>query len=292
MKPLATPTVTEDPDAMRTCARELRRTSQSLALVPTMGALHRGHLALIDSARSLADVVVVSIFVNPMQFGEPADFEGYPRPIEADLAACADAGVDVVYAPTPAVMYPAGFDTSVVPGSLASVMEGKSRPGHFEGVTTVVTKLLAAVGPDTAVFGEKDFQQLAIIRRMVADLDLGVEIVAVATVREDDGVALSSRNRRLTAAQRSAAVVIPRAISAAAHMASRPSATIEEMIGAAQWVLAAEPLASVDYVSVFHADTLQTVTTDIERVPGHYRIAVAARFGDVRLIDNAELFLE
>jgi pantoate--beta-alanine ligase len=286
------PTIIDTPTDMRAWSHDLRHAGRSIALVPTMGALHVGHRALVDAARSLADVVVVSIFVNPLQFGEPADFTGYPRPIDADLVACAEAGVDAVYAPTAATMYPEGFDTRVVPGVLATVMEGRSRPGHFEGVTTVVTKLLTTVGPHVAVFGEKDYQQLAIIRRMVTDLDLGVEIAGVPTVREPDGLALSSRNRRLTTQQRQAAAVIPRAIAEARRVVCRPAASIHEALGAAEAVVASEPAASLDYVSVFDAATLAAVA-DVEqsnRLPGRYRIAIAVRFGDIRLIDNADLF--
>ena len=292
MTAVPTPTIIDAPTDMRVWSRDIRRAGRSIALVPTMGALHMGHLSLIEAARSLADAVVVSIFVNPLQFGEPADFAGYPRPIDADLIACADAGVDAVYAPTAAAMYPAGFDTRVVPGALASAMEGRSRPGHFEGVATVVTKLLAAVDPDVAVFGEKDYQQLAIIRRLVIDLDLGVEIAGVPTVREPDGLALSSRNRRLTTDQRQAATVIPRAIDEARRIARRPTASIGDVLTAAEAIVASEPTASLDYVNVFDADTLAVVddVTESNRVPDRYRVAIAAHFGDIRLIDNADLF--
>jgi len=287
-----TPTVIDAPTDMRSWSEDVRRAGRSIALVPTMGALHLGHLALIETARSVADVVVVSIFVNPLQFGEPADFAGYPRPIDDDLIACADAGVDAVYAPTATAMYPEGFDTHVVPGVLAAAMEGRSRPGHFEGVATVVTKLLTVVGPDIAVFGEKDYQQLAIIRRMVTDLDIAVEIAGVPTVREPDGLALSSRNRRLTTQQRQAATVIPRAIDEARRIARRPSASIGDVLAAAEAVVAAEPTASLDYVCVFDADTLAVVDElrQSNRVPDRYRVAIAAQFGDIRLIDNADLF--
>ena len=292
MTAVPTPNIIDTPTGMRAWSHDIRRTGRSIALVPTMGALHTGHLALIEAARSLADVVVVSIFVNPLQFGEPADFTGYPRPIDADLIVCADAGIDAVYAPTAAAMYPVGFDTRVVPGTLATAMEGRSRPGHFEGVATVVTKLLTASGPDVAVFGEKDYQQLAIIRRMVADLDLGVEIAAVPTVREPDGLALSSRNRRLTTQQRQAATVIPRAIEEARRIAQRPAASIGDVLAAAEAVVASEPTASLDYVSVFDADTLVVVddVPESNRLPDRYRVAIAAHFGDIRLIDNADLF--
>jgi pantoate--beta-alanine ligase len=289
---VATPTIIDTPADMRSWSRDVRRAGSSIALVPTMGALHVGHLALIEAAHLLADVVVVSIFVNLLQFGESSDFTGYPRPIDADLDACTHAGVDAVYAPTAAAMYPEGFETRVMPGRLAATMEGLSRPGHFEGVATVVTKLIAAVEPDVAVFGEKDFQQLAIIRRMVIDLDLGVDVAGCPTVREVDGLALSSRNQRLTPPQRQAAAAIPRAIERARQTALQPETSIDDVLAAATSVVTAEPLASLDYVSVFDADTLDAVETslDVNRAPGRCRIAVAVRIGDVRLIDNADLF--
>ena len=282
--------IADDPDRVRAWSRSVRRSGRSIALVPTMGALHRGHLALIDHAARLADAVVVSIFVNPLQFGDDADLANYPTPIDDDVAACRERHVEVVYAPTAATMYPAGFDTRVQPGALAAEMEGRSRVGHFTGVATVVTKLFGAVEPDVAVFGEKDFQQLAIIRRMTIDLDLGVRIEASPTVRDLDGLALSSRNQRLSPAERAAAVAVPRAVEAAVARSLDPGATVEAVVGAARNVLEAEPLADIDYVSAFDAETLQPVAHFRDRSrPGRYRIAVAARFGDVRLIDNAAL---
>ena len=201
---------------MSSVARKIKREpDRTIGLVPTMGALHDGHLSLVTIAKQRCDDVVVSIFVNALQFDRAADFDAYPRPIDDDVARCAEIGVDAVYAPTTAVMYPAGFETHVEPGALADVMEGAARPGHFRGVTTVVTKLFAAVRPDVGVFGEKDFQQLAIIRRMAADLDLGVEIVGAPIVREADGLAMSSRNVRLSAEQRRRAVCVPHALDAA-----------------------------------------------------------------------------
>ena len=259
-----------------------------------MGALHAGHLDLVAAGRHVADAVVVSIFVNPLQFGESLDFDAYPRPIDDDLAACRAGGVDAVYAPTARTMYPDGFDTRVVVGELGATMEGRHRPGHFDGVVTVVTKLFATLRPDVAVFGEKDFQQLAIVRRLSADLDLGVDIVGRATVREHDGLALSSRNRRLSAAERRAAVAVPTAIRAAQQVAQRHGASMGAVIAAARSVLAGEPLADVDYVEVFDPDDLRPIDElpagDADGlVPGTARIAVAVRFGDVRLIDNADL---
>ena len=191
-----------------------RRAGRRVGLVPTMGALHDGHMALVEEARRHADVVVLTIFVNPLQFNRPDDFATYPRPIDDDLDLCRARGVDAVYAPVAATMYPDGFQTHVVPGTLADVLEGAERPGHFRGVTTVVTKLFNAARPHVAVFGQKDFQQLAIIKRMTIDLDMGIDIVGMPTVREADGLAMSSRNRRLTPEQRTAAVCVPRSLAA------------------------------------------------------------------------------
>jgi pantoate--beta-alanine ligase len=280
-----------EPASMRAWADDTHARGRSIALVPTMGALHRGHLELIGAARERADDVVVSIFVNPLQFGEQADFDHYPRPIDDDLRACDEVAVDAVYAPTAATMYPHGFASTVHVSGLSDGMEGASRPGHFDGVTTVVTKLFAAVRPQSAVFGEKDFQQLAIVRRMVSDLDLGVEILAHPTVREPDGLALSSRNRRLSDAQRRAAVCIPTAIRAGIECAAS-SADAGEVVTAVEAVVGAEPLAELDYVAVFDTATLCPIGEFHEehRRPGRVRIALAARFGDIRLIDNADLF--
>jgi len=279
-----------NPSEMIAWSRSAHQAGETIALVPTMGALHRGHLALIEHARTIADRVVVSIFVNPLQFDRPDDFEHYPRPIDADVEVCAEHGVDAVYAPTAAVMYPAGYQTTVRIGALASVMEGASRPGHFDGVATVVTKLFTAVRPDLAVFGEKDFQQLTIVRRLTADLDLGVDVIGRPTVREADGLALSSRNTRLDQAQRRAALAVPRALEAAVHSAAHGARRADTVIDAALRVLADEPLAAVEYVAVFDTDDLSAVT-DLDAHPhDRLRIAAAAFFGDVRLIDNCALF--
>ncbi len=278
-------------DEIRSWSVAHRCAGRSVGLVPTMGALHDGHRALIGELRTRCDVIVVSIFVNPLQFNESADFDSYPRPIDTDVAACRELGVDAVYAPTPATMYPPQFATGVTVGGLTKTMEGAMRPGHFDGVTTVVTKLFNAVQPDRAIFGEKDYQQLAIVRRMTADLDLGVEIVAHPIVREPDGLALSSRNVRLSPAARSAARCVPRSL-AAADRAAEPGATVADAVAAARAVTAAEPLARPEYVAVFDADTLEnldeTATLDA-RQDGSTRIATAVRFGDVRLIDNRSL---
>ncbi len=277
--------VLDTPRAMRAWSEPLRRSGRTVGLVPTMGALHDGHLALIELARERADDVVVSIFVNPLQFERGDDFDRYPRPIDDDVAACAAAGVAAVYAPTAAVMYPEGFQTHVEPGALADVMEGAMRAGHFRGVTTVVAKLLGAVHPHLAVFGEKDFQQLAVIRRMVDDLDMGIEIVAAPIVREPDGLALSSRNRRLGPADRAAAVCIPRSLEAAAAAVMAGERDVAAIESAARAVVAAEPRASVEYITVFDPETL--LPLDVLDRPA--RIATAVWFADIRLIDNREL---
>lgn len=267
-----------------------RVAGQRVALVPTMGALHEGHLALIDEARRHADRVVVSIFVNPLQFNRSDDFDAYPRPIDDDLALCTANGVDAVYAPRATAMYPTGFETHVSPGSLAEVLEGAQRPGHFRGVTTVVAKLFGAVRPHVAVFGQKDFQQLAIIRRMTTDLDMGIEIVGMATVREADGLAMSSRNRRLSTAQRDAAVCVSQSLHAVAHAVDRGVRDVAELTAIGRAVVDAQPLARFEHLEIVHPDTLQPLTI-VGDSPGAAGVAVgvavtAVWFGDVRLIDN------
>jgi pantoate--beta-alanine ligase len=251
--------VFDHPDHMRawSCAR--RAGGASIAVVPTMGALHDGHLALVDEARLHADVVIVTIFVNPLQFNQPTDFDAYPRPIDDDLTMCESVGVDAVYAPTSATMYPAGFQTHVEPGTLADRLEGSMRPGHFRGVTTVVTKLFGATAPDVAVFGQKDYQQLAIVRRMVADLDLGIVIVGLATRRESDGLARSSRNVRLTADDRAAAVVIPRALELAHARYDAGERNADALRRIVTDTIAAEPRARLEDVAIVDASTLEPV---------------------------------
>jgi pantoate--beta-alanine ligase len=277
--------VFDDPSAMLAFSRARRASGMTVAVVPTMGALHAGHTALIDAARRSAEVVIVTIFVNPLQFNQGADFDLYPRPIDGDLEVCRSLGVHAVYAPTAAVMYPPLFDTRVVPGALAARLEGPMRPGHFEGVTTVVVKLFNATEPDVAVFGQKDYQQLAIVRRMVADLDLAIEIVGVATVRESDGLALSSRNARLTSADRAAAVAIPTALQSAVELHAHGERDAAAVIEAARRVLSSEPRARVEYIEIVDAATLEPLAVlDREAV-----IVVAAWFGDVRLIDNSKI---
>jgi len=273
------------PQAMQAWTDAERRAGKRVALVPTMGALHDGHLTLVREARRHADRVVVSIFVNPMQFNRRDDFERYPRPIDDDLARCAQAGVDAVYAPNAAAMYPEGFNSGVEVTKLTEPLCGASRPGHFRGVTTVVTKLFHAVRPDAAVFGEKDFQQLAVIRRMTADLDFGIAIVGVATVREADGLAMSSRNRLLSPAERIAARCVPAALDAASAIVARGETSAKAVLAAAATVIAAEPQARVDYCDARDPETL----VEVEAVTGPTLLALAVWVGSVRLIDNRVL---
>ncbi len=247
-----------------------------------MGALHPGHVHLMDQARMHGDVVVASIFVNPLQFNRTDDFERYPRPIDDDLDRCREIGVDAVYAPTAAAMYPTGFQTHVEPGSLADPMEGAGRPGHFRGVTTVVTKLFNAVTPDAAIFGQKDYQQLAIIRRMTIDLDMGIEIVGIPTVREADGLAMSSRNRRLSPDDRAAAVVVPQALQAVAMAVAGGERSVDQLLELARAKIETEPRASLEYIAISDEHTL--VALDVVDRPAV--VAIAVWFGEVRLIDN------
>ena len=254
--------------------------ARPLGLVPTMGALHEGHMSLVHRARDENATAVVSIFVNPAQFGPGEDFAAYPRDMDADLARLDEAGVDVVFAPSADEMYPDGFDTYVDVGRIAERLEGAARPGHFRGVATVVCKLLSIVRPDRAYFGDKDAQQGLVIRRLNADLDLGAEIVMCPTVREPDGLALSSRNAYLDAEERGAAAVLYRALTIARSIMGRGSA--EAVRSAIFDILSAEPLASVDYVSVADAETLE----ELDAVDRPALVSLAVRIGSTRLIDN------
>jgi pantoate--beta-alanine ligase len=263
-----------------------------VGLVPTMGALHDGHASLMRVARERVGdgPVVVSVFVNPLQFGEGEDLDRYPRTLDADLAVCEREGVDVVFAPSVEEVYPGGAGprdvdmTTVEPGRLADVLEGASRPGHFRGVLTVVAKLFGLVRPDVAVFGEKDYQQLALISRMAADLCLGIEVVGAPTQRESDGLALSSRNRYLSADDRAAALTLSRALRAAQDRASYG-------LPAARWaamsVLKGEPRIELDYLALRAADLGELPDHPEAGTTG--RILVAAKVGTTRLIDNMEL---
>ena len=252
-----------------------------VALVPTMGALHAGHLALVDRAKELAERVAVSIFVNPLQFNDKADLARYPRQEAADLAKLREAGCDLVWLPSPAELYPDGFATAISVAGVSALWEGEHRPGHFDGVATVVAKLFVEVAPDIAVFGEKDFQQLAVIRRMTADLGLGVEILGVPTVRDGDGLALSSRNALLSADERGRAVALPRALEAARN-AIREGAEVADVLRTAKQSLIDAGFLKIDYLALIDEGTLEPL--DGFREPA--RLIVAATIGSIRLIDN------
>jgi pantoate--beta-alanine ligase len=264
------------------------RSSGRRILVPTMGALHRGHGELIRIARDAAGKegeVAVSIFVNPLQFAPGGDYDKYPRPETDDDEFCRNAGVDILFRPSVEEMYPADFSVSVEESSLANTLEGESRPGHFRGVCTVVAKLFHLLSPDAAVFGEKDFQQLAIIRRMVRDLNFPIEIIGAPTVREADGLACSSRNRYLSAAERQQAPVLQRGLQEARRLVAQGERSPQTVLAAARGVVEAAPLARIDYLEIVNTGTLQPVTeTDTDSV-----IVVAAFFGQTRLIDNLRL---
>ena len=258
-----------------------------VALVPTMGALHEGHRALIRAARAAADAVVVSIFVNPLQFGENEDLARYPRTFDADLEMCAVEGVDLVFAPSTSAIYREQPIVTVSAGALGDVLEGAHRPGHFDGVLTVVLKLFHLTQPDVAFFGAKDAQQLVLIRRMVADLDVPVQIVTVPTVREPDGLALSSRNRHLSPADRVAALAISGALRAGEE-AAVGGAAAPAVWATANKVLADEPAVDLDYVALVDPVRLVDLTSDAS---GPALLAVAGRVGSTRLIDNVTVQL-
>ena len=259
--------------------------AEPLGLVPTMGALHDGHLSLVERARSDCRVLALSIFLNPTQFGPGEDLARYPRPIERDLRAAEGAGVDLVFHPAPEEMYPPGFSAYVEVGGPALRWEGERRPGHFRGVATVVAKLFGITTPQRAYFGEKDFQQLQVVRRLVADLNLPVAIVGCPTARDKDGLALSSRNAYLTSEQRPHATALFRALEEARRAVAageRDAARVRALMEA---VLAGAPGVSLDYVAVVDPGTLEP----LQRIAGPARALVAARLGRVRLIDNAPL---
>ena len=262
-----------------------RGVAGSLGLVPTMGALHDGHLALVREARRSNDCVCVSIFVNPTQFSPNEDLEAYPRNTDRDLELLATENVDLVFMPSAAEMYPEGVVTSVDPGPLATLLEGASRPGHFIGVATVVLKLFNIVEPTRAYFGKKDAQQLVVIRSMVRDLNLDIEIVPVETVREPDGLAMSSRNVYLDPTQREAAPVLWNALSLAREMWTRGARDSDAFRARMREVIEAEELARLDYVSVADPLTLQ----EVPRVRGSTLVSLAVRIGRTRLIDNITL---
>ncbi|TDE94330.1 pantoate--beta-alanine ligase [Occultella glacieicola] len=258
------------------------------AVVMTMGALHAGHVALVRAARQLADEVVVTVFVNPLQFSSEADLETYPRTLDADVAVLRAEGVDVVFAPSVDEVYPGGEpQVRIVAGRMGELLEGEHRPGHFDGMLTVVHKLLNLTGPDVALFGQKDAQQLALVRRMVADLNMGVDVVAVPTVRDPDGLALSSRNVHLSRTDRSAALVLSRTVRAGAGAAlqGRPPADVLEA-ARAELATADPALVRVDYLELVDPVTMTAYPREGEPAEDGL-LVIAARVGSTRLIDNA-----
>jgi pantoate--beta-alanine ligase len=270
---------------MKSACRAATRAGKSLGLVPTMGALHEGHMSLVRASKSQCDVTAVSIFVNPLQFGPTEDLDKYPRTLERDTAMLREHGVEFVYVPAVAEMYPPGAQTHVDVRDLSSKLDGGSRPGHFRGVSTVVCKLFEIVRPDRAFFGQKDAAQVALLRKMVRDLDMDVEIVVCPIVRESDGLAMSSRNRYLNPEQRKQALVLSRSLGQvkAAVVAGESDARKLAEIG--RQTVASEPAAKLDYFAIIDADTLDPV----DKVSNGTLVAVAAWVGTTRLIDNLVL---
>ena len=276
--------IIRDASALRAAVKSLKSGGETLALVPTMGALHAGHMALVEEARGRADNVAASIFVNPLQFAEGEDLDRYPRQEAADAAMLEAAGCDLLWLPTAEQLYPDGFATTVSVGGVSERWDGAARPGHFTGVATVVAKLLVSVTPDVALFGEKDFQQLAVVRRLVADLGLPVEVVGVPTVRDLDGLALSSRNAYLSADERSRALALPRALEAA-KAAILAGDSVAAALASAKQALVDAGFLKIDYFALVDAATLEP----LDAVRGEMRLIAAATIGGTRLIDNVSV---
>jgi pantoate--beta-alanine ligase len=267
---------------MKAACRQLTRAGKTLGFVPTMGALHEGHFSLVRASRSRCDATTVSIFVNPLQFGPTEDLSKYPRPLERDAELLEGLGVDLLFMPTVDEMYPAGARTHVLVEGLSDKLDGASRPGHFRGVTTVVTKLFEIVRPDCAFFGQKDAAQVAVLRKLVTDLDMDVELVVCPIVRETDGLAMSSRNIYLTPEQRQQALVLQRALMRVQMAAEQGERDAAKLGAIARQVIAEERGAHLDYVAIVDPETLDPVG-DVSRGT---LVAVAAYFGTTRLIDN------
>jgi len=274
--------IIRDPAALRQALAAFG--GERLALVPTMGALHAGHMALVAEARRRAERVAATIFVNPLQFGAGEDLDRYPRQEAADCAKLEEAGCDLVWMPSASDLYPPGFATSINVAGVSERWDGAARPGHFDGVATVVAKLLIAVMPDIALFGEKDFQQLAVIRRLVADLGLPIEIAGVATVRDADGLALSSRNAYLSADERQRAVALPRALERA-RQSILDGNPVEDSLASARQSLETAGFGPVDYVALVDGDSLVPLDAPVPAA----RLIAAAKLGSTRLIDNLAL---
>jgi pantoate--beta-alanine ligase len=279
------PMVVETVGGMRKALELLGAGRRSIGFVPTMGYLHAGHAALVRCARDECDIVAVSIFVNPLQFGAHEDLATYPRDLNRDLAVLGAERADIVFTPPVEELYPDGAETTVAPGTVAEPLEGERRPGHFRGVATVVAKLFNAVGPTRAYFGEKDWQQLQVVRQLVGDLHFPLSVVAVPTMREPDGLAMSSRNVRLSAAERAAAVCVPRAIDAAIQAYASGERSARALESAMVAVITAERAATLDYAEVVAGVPLRPR----DRAPAASRALIAVKIGGVRLIDNASL---
>lgn len=276
------PVLITDPEEMRRRLNELRKEGKTVGLVPTMGALHYGHLSLAIAAKNETDVSVVSIFVNPTQFAPGEDFDKYPRTLDADLELLSQIGTDFVFAPSASAMYPAGFDASVHVGGVAKILEGECRPTHFDGVATVVLKLFNIVGPNIAYFGQKDFQQVAVVKKMVADLNVPVEIDMRPIIREKSGLAMSSRNEYLSAEERGQALVLSKALDKAEELIRSGVRDVAALYDEMKRVIETAPSAKIDYIYVADPDTL----FEMERVAGNVVILLAVRVGATRLIDN------
>ncbi len=271
---------------MQALAEKWRGKGRRIGFVPTMGALHAGHLSLVKAARAQADTVVVSIFVNPTQFGPNEDFARYPRTLEQDLEQCREAGADAVFMPPVEEIYPKGYSTYVTEEAVSKPLEGVSRPAHFRGVATVVVKLFHIVRPHVAVFGQKDAQQVAVLKKTIADLHMPVELVVAPTLREPDGLAMSSRNRYLTASQREEALVISQALHRAQEMVAAGEHRSDRLIAEATHLLSQKRRVRIIYAALVDKDTFEPLR---EVVPGRTLLAVAAWVDEVRLIDNVEL---
>lgn len=274
--------IIEGINELKAILKEYRRTGKTIGLVPTMGYLHNGHLSLVGASRQQNDITVMSIFVNPTQFGPNEDYEKYPRDMEADSQKAEAAGVDVLFAPSVAEMYPRGYNTYVETFGITEVLCGKSRPGHFKGVCTVVLKLFNIVGPDRAYFGQKDAQQSVVIRKMASELNVPVEIIVCPIVREKDGLAMSSRNVYLSADERKAALVLSGSLNKAAAAVRDGERETEKLKDGIKEMIGGEKLADIDYVEILDGDTLEYK----ERLSGKMLFALAVKFGHTRLIDN------
>jgi pantoate--beta-alanine ligase len=263
----------------------IRLSGRKIGLFPTLGFLHEGHLELIRKGRKISEILVMSLFVNPTQFGPNEDFDKYPRDIDGDMAKAERSGVDIVFSPSPEGMYPDGFQSSVKVEKITQFLCGKSRPGHFEGVTTVVAKLFNIIKPHFAMFGQKDFQQLAVIRRMVNDLNMDIQIIDVPTVREDDGLAMSSRNKYLSREERKSALSLKEAIDTAVEMVQDGETNSQTIISTVKKLILSYPFTSVEYINICDPLTLE----DTNIVKRESLMAMAVKVGDTRLIDNCLL---